>query len=162
MKKKNLYFVIAIITIIAVTVLIIVSNKNSDCKKTDESMCRIKVENTLIQLRVAYSKAAQEKGLMWVTELEENTGMIFVYDDSKPLAFWMKNTLIPLSIAFVETDGRIAKIYDMYPEPKKEETDLTIYPSRTPVRYAIEMPLGWFSINNIKSNSYIKIPKELI
>lgn len=160
MKRKKLYLITAIILLIIVSIFI--ANKNNTCKKEDNSVCKIEIDDITLKLKVAYSKKAQEQGLMWVKELDDNSGMIFVYDEAKPLAFWMKNTPLPLSIAFIEPDGKISVIYDMYPEPNKEDKDLAIYPSRTPTQYAIEVPLGWFSIHNIKKNSYIKIPKELL
>lgn len=160
MKRKKMYLITAII--LAIVVSIFIANKHNACKKKDNAVCKIEIDNITLKLKVAYSKKAQEQGLMWVRELDDNSGMIFVYDQAKPLAFWMKNTLLPLSIAFVGPDGKISVIYDMYPEPNKEDKDLAIYPSRTPTKYAIEAPLGWFSIHNIKKNAYIKIPEELL
>jgi hypothetical protein len=110
---------------------------------------------------VAYSKERQAKGLMNVTALKDNEGMIFVYDYPSYLSFWMKNTLIPLSIAFVEEDGRIAEIYDMKVEGIKNDNEFPVYQSPTMVRYAIEAPLGWFTLNNISRNDRINIPEEL-
>jgi len=134
---------------------------NDTCEKKDYSICKIRVEGHSIKTKVAYSNGAQQIGLMWVGHLEENMGMIFVYDQPKYLSFWMKNTLIPLSIAFVEEDGRISSIQDMYPQPGKMDHELALYQSNTLTKYAIETRIGWFKDRDIKPGSYVKIPTKL-
>jgi len=88
---------------------------------------------------LAIGPAEQETGLMYRTSLADGKGMLFVYHDDRRLSFWMKNTLIPLSIAFMAADGTIREIYDM--EPKS----LAAINSDHFVRYALEVPQGWFS-----------------
>jgi len=159
MIKKN-YYILAGIILILLAVVLVFTSRNG-CIKKDHATCRVHVDGNTLKLKVAYSTEAQEHGLMGVTALLEDTGMIFVYESPQYLSFWMKNTLIPLSIAFVESDGKISSIYDMYPQPGVKDSELSIYPSHAQVKYAIEVPLGWFSLKDIKRNSYIKIPKEL-
>ncbi|MEI6080586.1 MAG: DUF192 domain-containing protein [bacterium] len=160
MSKKRIYLIIAVIIIGSITALAVVSGKKK-CLKVDYAVCNISIDNNKLKLKIAYSKKAQEQGLMWVESLEDGTGMIFVYDKPQYLTFWMKNTIIPLSIAFVEADGKISVIYDMYPQPGRLDSELTIYPSPTQVQYAIEAPVGWFALKNIKRNSYVNIPAQL-
>lgn len=131
------------------------------CSKDDAAVCTIKAAGNKLKAKVAYSKEAQSKGLMWVTELKDGEGMIFVYDVPEQLSFWMKNTLIPLSIAFVESNGRISAIYEMSPELGTPDFALKTYQTPTPVNYAIEAPAGWFASKNIKVSDYIDIPAEL-
>ncbi len=83
-------------------------------------------------------------GLMDRFSLQPDHGMLFVFDKTEPLAFWMKNTYIPLSIAFIDERGRIVNIEDMAPQ-----TEITHW-STAPARYALEMRKGWFSERGVK------------
>ena len=157
---KNKNYLLAILAVILIGIVVLAVSRKG-CSKKDYAFCKVSVEGNNLKVKVAYSTIAQEHGLMGVTNLLDNTGMIFVYDKAQYLSFWMKNTLIPLSIAFVEPDGKIAAIYDMYPQPDVKDNELAIYPSPTQVRYAVEAPLGWFALKDIKRNSYMKIPVEL-
>ena len=88
------------------------------------------------------------------TQLEDNSGMLFLFDREQVLNFWMKNTLIPLSIAYINKNCEIVDIQQMY--PYKNPSDLTHYPSKSPGKYALEVNLGWFQKNNIKVGDKIK------
>lgn len=92
---------------------------------------------------VAATAEQRATGLMHRFSLRPDHGMIFVFERSEPLNFWMKNTFIPLSIAFIDSDGRILNIDDM--APQTENTHL----SNGPARYALEMRKGWFRERNI-------------
>ena len=112
-------------------------------------MKTIKVGNKTLKVKLAITPAQQSKGLMDIkgkapTKLPENEGMLFVYKREKLLSFWMKNTTIPLSIAFIDKKGIITEIRDM--EPLK----LDRIRSAKPAQYALEVNRGWFSKNNIK------------
>ena len=91
-----------------------------------------------IVVELAVSPEEQEIGLMHRTELADGLGMLFVYAEDRRLAFWMKHTLIPLSIAYISSDGVIREIRDMEP------LSLAPVESERYVRYALEAPLGWF------------------
>lgn len=82
-------------------------------------------------------------GLMNRFSLQPDHGMLFVFDKPQPLAFWMKNTYIPLSIAFVDRDGMIINIEDMRPQ------DESTHWSRANALYAIEVKQGWFAARGI-------------
>ena len=157
-KKKYYVLGFVIIFLIFLSICFVINKK---CEKKDNSICVIPFTNVSLTVKIAYSKERQAKGLMNVTALKDNEGMIFVYDEPSYLSFWMKNTLIPLSIAFVEADGRIAEIYDMKVEGFKTDSEFPVYQSPTMVQYAIEAPSGWFMLNNIVKNDRINIPKEL-
>jgi uncharacterized membrane protein (UPF0127 family) len=92
-----------------------------------------------ITVEIARSSEEHAKGLMHRKKLPDGEGMIFVFDRDQQLSFWMKNTLIPLSIAFIASDGRIIEIRDMQPH------DLNSVKSSRSVRYALETPQGWFT-----------------
>jgi len=77
--------------------------------------------------------------------------MIFVFERDEQLSFWMKNTVIPLSIAFIASDGRITEIKDMRP------LDLSAVKSSRSVRYALEAPQGWFSRAGVKAGDVVEI-----
>ena len=94
---------------------------------------------------IAGTQAQQQQGLMYRKELKDGEGMLFVYDKDEAFSFWMKNTLIPLSIAFITSDGRILEIYDMEPG------NLSPVRSSRSVRYALEVPQGWFGRAGIES-----------
>ncbi len=96
------------------------------------------------EAELAVTTTAREKGLMHRRALPPQRGMLFVYPRSGPVCMWMKNTLIPLSVAFVDANGRILNIEDMRPYT------LDSHCARAPARYALEMNLGWFRDNGIQ------------
>jgi uncharacterized membrane protein (UPF0127 family) len=105
----------------------------------------------LITVEIARTAEEQSKGLMHRKKLPDGEGMIFVYDRDQQLSFWMKNTVIPLSIAFIASDGRIIEIRDMQP------LDLSSIKSSRSVRYALETPQGWFTRAGIQSGDIVII-----
>lgn len=91
-----------------------------------------------LQAEIARTPAEQEKGYMNRERIPDGTGMLFVYTADRKMSFWMKNTPHPLSIAFIDSDGIIREIRDMAPFSRE-----TITSTRS-VRYALEVPAGWF------------------
>lgn len=106
-----------------------------------------------ITVQVADTPKIRDKGLMFVEKLPENEGMLFVFSGETYGGFWMKNTLIPLSIAFLDADGKILKILDMV--PCKEDICPT-YDPEIYYHYALEVNLGWFENNQIKEGDFVK------
>ena len=103
-----------------------------------------------IVVEVAATPERRSLGLMHRFSLQPDHGMIFVFERPEPQGFWMKNTFIPLSIAFIAADGRIINIDEM--QPQDESTHL----SRAPALYAIEMRKGWFTERGIRSGDLVK------
>ncbi len=103
----------------------------------------IRVAGIDVLVEVADEPVERERGLMFRDSIPENEGMLFVYPQEQTLSFWMKNTPLPLDIAFVDAGGRIVDIQQM--EPLTEQT----YLSRRPAMYALEMRLGWFGDNEV-------------
>jgi uncharacterized membrane protein (UPF0127 family) len=101
----------------------------------------------LITAEVAANDPQRARGLMFREKLAPNHGMLFVFDAKTVQCMWMRNTLIPLSVAFIDDDGSIVNIEDM--QPKTENSHC----ARKPVRYALEMELGWFTKRGLKSGS---------
>ena len=107
-----------------------------------------------IHAEVADSKQQREAGLMHRSSMPEQTGMLFVFDKSGRYCFWMKNTRIPVTIAFIDGAAKITKLTDM--QPGTED----VHCPENPVRYALEMNLGWFRKHNIKEGaSLVGLPR---
>ena len=98
----------------------------------------------LIHAEVASDFSTRARGLMHRKGLAPNAGMLFVFDAPSEHCMWMKNTYIPLSVAFIDADGTIINIADM--EPHSEQTHC----SARPALYALEMTRGWFAERGIK------------
>jgi uncharacterized protein len=97
----------------------------------------------VIKAELAVTPQQQSMGMMFRREMPGNEGMLFVAEDSQVRCFWMKNTLIPLSIAFIADDGSIVNIAEMQALNERSHC------STKPVRYALEMPQGWFAKKGI-------------
>lgn len=107
------------------------------------------------EIRVEVARTPEERavGLMGRKELGKEEGMLFVFEEEGYHSFWMKDTFIPLSIAFIDREGRIVKIMDMKPLTLKSHT-----PPK-PILYALEMNQGWFSKNGIKVGDVVRFSK---
>jgi uncharacterized protein len=98
-----------------------------------------------IDAQVAATPEQRQTGLMWRKTMPTHEGMLFVFERPMPQCFWMKNTFLPLSIAFVADDGSIVNLADMKPQTT------TSHCSEKPVRYVLEMNQSWFAKRNIKA-----------
>jgi uncharacterized membrane protein (UPF0127 family) len=94
--------------------------------------------NVVLQVEIARSAEEKRRGLMYRKSLADGRGMLFIFDRDQIMSFWMKDTLIPLSIAYIRSDGTIVEILDMRP------LDENLVRSSRGVRYALEVPQGWF------------------
>jgi uncharacterized membrane protein (UPF0127 family) len=113
-----------------------------------DGFCLVRIINrnnspVYLYLEIAETEAARTRGLMHRKLLPSGQGMLFTFDHDQTLDFWMKNTYIPLSVAFVDRYGVIEEIRDMKP------LDTTVIRSRMPARYAVEVNQGWFAAHNI-------------
>jgi uncharacterized membrane protein (UPF0127 family) len=104
----------------------------------------------LIKAEVAANEAERQQGLMFRKSMGTNEGMVFLFGAPAGVCMWMKNTLIPLSVAFIDDDGKIVNIEDMQPQTIESHC------AKKPVRYALEMNQGWFKQKNIKPGSVIE------
>lgn len=104
----------------------------------------------VIKAELAVTPTQQAVGMMMRTEMGANDGMLFVNADSSPRCFWMRNTLVPLSIAFISEDGTIVNIAEM--QPRSDESHC----SSKPVRYALEMNKGWFTKRGIHAGTRLR------
>lgn len=110
----------------------------------------IRVAGIEIQVEIADDEAERSKGLMFRESLPEDEGMLFVYESARPLGFWMRNTLIPLDIAYIDEQGRIVDIQTMQPK------DETTHWSNGDAMYALEMNAGWFEAHGITTGALVE------
>lgn len=104
----------------------------------------------LIQAELAVSPDQQATGMMFRTAMGANEGMLFVNPDSSVRCFWMRDTLLPLSIAFIASDGTIVNLADM--APRSEDSHC----STKPAQFALEMRQGWFDKRGIKAGMKLR------
>lgn len=93
-------------------------------------------------VRVARTEEQRERGLMFVTHLPQHTGMIFVFGKDAPVAFWMKDTLIPLDMVFVSADGTVRRVFARVPVVPRTLPDSEIPLEQAEAKYVIELPAG--------------------
>lgn len=113
-------------------------------------------KNISFNVEVAKTPTEQSYGLMNRKNLAKNAGMLFVYDNASELSFWMKNTLIPLDIIFVDASKKIVDIQTMTP---CHEVTCPIYHSKKPAQYALEINAGLSRQYNISTGNRVYIPK---
>lgn len=106
----------------------------------------------LIQAQVAANPQERAVGLMFRKEMPVNEGMLFAFEQPSEQCFWMKNTLLPLTAAFVADDGTIVNLVDMQPQ------SLASHCSAKPVRFVLEMNKGWFDKRGLKAGSKLSGP----
>ena len=123
-----------------------------DAPQTNLPHVKLTVGMHVIDAQVASTNEQRMTGLMFRTEMPQHEGMLFVFDYPSQQCFWMKNTLLPLSVAFVHDDGTIANIEEMKPQT------LDSHCSTKPVRYVLEMNTGWFSKKGIKAGAKLEGP----
>jgi uncharacterized membrane protein (UPF0127 family) len=108
------------------------------------------INGKAITAEVASTPEQRATGLMNRFSLRPDQGMLFVFEQPEPQAFWMKNTYIPLSIAFIGADGRILNVEDMAPQTEDSHW------SRGPGLYALEMRRGWFAERGIRAGDRVE------
>ncbi len=111
-------------------------------------------EKVEVHVEIADDDYEQARGLMYRTALAEDRGMLFVFPDEEERSFWMRNTLIPLSVAFMDSEGRIVDIEDMKPL----DDDPPHYVSAEPARYALEVNKGFFEERGVEVGDRANLP----
>jgi uncharacterized membrane protein (UPF0127 family) len=115
---------------------------------------QLKIANHPLKVEVAASEPERMQGLMYREALGKDDGMLFIFDELGYHSMWMKNTPLPLSVAFVDDDGKILNILDMKPHTLDSHT------AAGPARYAIETHKGWFAAKKIKAGDQVTgLPK---
>jgi hypothetical protein len=118
--------------------------KKAEAPKSVDDRFPIKVGDQVVQMQVAALPAEMQKGLMFVKAMGESEGMVFVFDQPQPMSFWMRNTLIPLDIGYLDADGTLKEVYPMYPHDEKSVRSVARH------QLALEMNQGWFSRHGVK------------
>lgn len=120
----------------------------------------LRVDGHLLKVEVAATVEEKRVGLMNRKNLPENEGMMFIFSPPEPAAFWMKNTLIPLSLAFVDENLRIVKLNDLNPPVSVVQRDPARAESDGPVLMVIEVNQGWFKKKKISLNAKVELAEK--
>ena len=135
-----------------------VSAALSACSKTkklpviDVTITRSDGSQIKVKAEVAEKEEERNHGFMERKTIPDGTGMLFVFEKDQILSFWMKNTPHPLSIAYIDSKGKIRNIFDMTPYSTASIV------STVSVRYALEVPQGWYKKNGITEGDTVIIP----
>ncbi len=152
LKRSNKSFSRVLLAIIPL-LFFLSSAKASDFKKR-----KIRLGPKTLVVEMAETPAQHERGLMFRESLGADEGMLFVFKNEETRFFWMKNTLIDLSIGYFDKSGTLVDIQEMKSGKGIPESQLASYPSAKPAKYALEMNKGWFDKNKIKIGSKLKFP----
>lgn len=147
MARQNLFPIFRTLVLIGV---ILWSNssisKSSDVKFENAS---IKLGSKILKVDLAESAEQQARGLMYVKKISDDYGMLFIYSESAIRHFWMKNTLVPLSIGFFDSDKKLFEIKNMKPMRSLLSKEIDTASSSKPAMYALEVNQGWFEKNKV-------------
>ena len=134
----------------AIVALVAVGLAHAQKPQTSLPRTALSIGMYRIDAQVATTSEQHAIGLMFRTDMPQNEGMLFVFERPTQQCFWMKNTLIPLAVAFVADDGTIVNLDEM-----KAQT-LNAHCSEKPVRYVLEMNTGWFSKKGLKAGNKLQ------
>lgn len=140
---------ITALIILQITLLSVIFAKS--LKKSDITITRSDSSTITCNCELAIKAEERNFGFMKRKNIPDGTGMLFVFENEQILSFWMKDTPHPLSIAFIDSRGKIRNIYDMKP------FSLASIQSTVSCRYALEVPQGWFAKNNILPGDTISL-----
>jgi uncharacterized membrane protein (UPF0127 family) len=142
-----------IFTLLAIVTVLFPAACNSQSLETRElTIEKAAGEKVAIRAEIARTPDQLQRGLMFRKTLADGRGMLFVFNQDQILSFWMKNTLVPLSIAYIRSDGSILEIRDMVPRDEN-----TVRSSRG-ARYALEVPQGGFGRVGVKAGDRLLLP----
>lgn len=142
------------VAVIAGFIYVLIATSAGGCP-VELTFTSVVIKDYHLLVEVAATPIAGKCGLSHRISLPEHQGMLFVYPDPRHLTFWMKDTSIPLSIAFLDDTGLILSIQKMVPMQVEER-----YRSHFPARYALEVNQGWFAKHGIEVGDVVKILKS--
>jgi uncharacterized membrane protein (UPF0127 family) len=156
--RRSRFFSLAAMTVMIAFFVVSCSAQSAASQDPDKpnpplKTVTLKAGNIQVIAEVAVTELEKNRGLKFRKTLAEGKGMLFVFESDQKVSFWMKNTALPLSLAFISSDGTILQILDLQPfsvEPR---------PSERSVRYALEVPQGWFAKVGLKVGDHFEIPK---
>lgn len=144
-RTISLFFAITTVALLQVG-----AAQAKDQPQTGLPTISLKAGSQTIRADVAATDEARQKGLMFRDKLAPNEGMLFVFPQLAYHAMWMRNTPLPLSVAYMDDSGKILSIHEM--QPFTEDS----HQASGPARYALEMNGGWFTTNKVKIGDRIK------
>ena len=148
LTKYSLFFILALFTMALAWAQV---PKAVDFKKGT-----IQINKVILKAEFAQTDEQQQYGLMNRAEIPDDYGMLFIFDDEDYRSFWMKNTFVDLSIAYIGTNKKILEIIDMEASKSSTDANPATYPSKGKAKYALEVKRGWFKKNRIKVGDKIK------
>lgn len=125
----------------------------------DKDFAEIRINNVLIKAEIADTGEKRAVGLMNRTSLDNDSGMLFIFENEGYHQFWMKDTLISLEILFIDKNLTIVQILEMEP-CRTSDWQCTIYSPNQPIKYALELNVNFSKLNNVKIGDKIKIEKR--
>jgi len=128
-------------------------------KKIKFETKKIVLDKKTVTVEIAENDTQHEYGLMLRTSLPKDHGMLFIFPDEEIRTFWMKNTLINLSIGYFDKDKKLIDIQEMKAVTTMLQKEIPTYPSLGPAMYALEMTEGWFMKNKINKGAHFKFVK---
>lgn len=138
MIKHKYYVIKGLLILYFLTLCLFSSCLFSSCHKKEMGKTTLSINGRPLSVEIARTKNQRQRGLMYRDELAINQGMLFIFKNDKILSFWMKDTKIPLSIAFIDKNGKVTDIFDMEPY------SLIPITSNSKCRYALEVNQGFF------------------
>jgi uncharacterized membrane protein (UPF0127 family) len=149
--------ILTIGTFIGLFMILIIAVPVSPACPIDLPTATIYLKGNPLTVELATTPTSRGCGLSQRHELPQNRGMLFIFADLRPRNFWMKDTFIPLSIAYLDKSGRIFSIQDMVPLQTDQQ-----YPSIQPAAYALEVNQGWFSRHGVAVGDVVEMKLPLV
>lgn len=141
---------------VVVSIMILSAFNDARAQATQLPVTELTIDSHTIQVEIAANDQSRSYGLMNRAFLPPDTGMLFVFDTVGQPCFWMKNTPLPLSIAFITRDGVIVNMADMQPH------NTTTHCPLAPILYALEMEQGWFASKGIQAGARVnRLPRPI-
>jgi uncharacterized membrane protein (UPF0127 family) len=116
----------------------------------------LQAPRALLHVQVAQTEEQRERGLMSVRHLAPHTGMLFIFDDDGPVAFWMKDTLVSLDMVFLAPDGQVRKVFARVPVVSPQLPDPDIPLEQASAKYVIELPAGEAALDGLRPGTRVK------
>ena len=136
---------------IILAVIVVVFVFSVSCQRKKLTTTTLSINSRPLTVEIARTKKQRVRGLMHREELDWNRGMLFIFEEEKVLSFWMKNTKIPLSIAYLDNEGKVTDIFNMEPYSLKPVT------SRFECKYALEVNQGFFQESGLSVGDRIDL-----
>ncbi|WP_151702453.1 DUF192 domain-containing protein [Nitrincola alkalilacustris] len=128
--------------------------KSQQLQAVEFERVKLQVGEHLLDTEIAETAAQKTQGLMWRESLPEDSAMLFILDDRQQQCFWMRNTLIPLTLAYIDRNGRIIEFFDM--QPLSDETHC----ATKPAQFGLEVNQGWFARKGIVPGDRIRLIED--